>query len=150
MTNWRNCAPSFIGGGKTTTNYDVMISVPNWDKKSAKEGWQKKSLSFMFRNKAYERIRDHNAAYLRISEIQPNASRIYFDFMPDEYRSKTLGRKLSRKSGTNGYYRTVFPFLSKNEYEIINGYWIGEYTLLYDADCSHYYIENESVRGWRR
>lgn len=149
MTNWRDCAPTVIGGGKTSTDYEVMISVPNY-KKQAKEAWEEKAVSFMFRNKAYDRILDHNAAYLRISEIQPNSTRIYFDFMPDEYKSKTLGRKLSHKSGSSGYYRAVFPFLSKNEYTIVCGHWIGEYKLMYDADCGCYYIENNSVRGWRR
>ena len=151
--DWRDCAPTSRGHGRRAPKYDVLVTVvknKNATTPVAAE-WERMGVSFTFKNKGYDRIVDHNAAYLRISMIQPNSSRIYFDFMPDTFESKALGRRLSSKNG-NEYktYRTIFPLLSKREHELIVGHWIGEYELHYDADCSNYYIENKAVRGWLR
>ena len=149
--DWRDCGPASRGGGKRSANYDVLLTVVKNKtvKGEVDADWKLKGISFTFKNKGYARIVDHNGTYLRISMIQPTSTRIYFDFMPDDYRSKQLGLKLSKKEREENSFRTVFPFKTKREHDIVAGYWIGEYQLQYDADCSNYYIENKSVRGIR-
>lgn len=144
--DWRDCAPrQGARSGRGQASYDVLITDVNFKVKEETE-WKRRCLSFTFRNKGRRRIEDSDAVYLRISSIQPNTSKIYFDFMPDNYDSRALGRKLSKDETA---YVAKFPYISEHERKIIVGHWIGEYKLQYDADCGDYYIENKTVRGWR-
>ncbi len=88
--NWRECSAKSRGGN---AEYDVMVSVVTTRKKAgATEEWTWRGMCFSFRNSAYNYIKDCDYKYLRISQIQPSSTRIYFDFLPDSYNAKKMGR----------------------------------------------------------
>lgn len=146
--DWRNCAPQKNKRGGVA-KYDVLVTIVRIktvkDEKD-KTLWMNQGISFTFKNHGFDRITDHRGKYLRITRIEPNTQRIYFDFMIDDYNNRQIGRSLS-KDEKDKCYRTIFPFASEIEKKIVAGHWIGEYDLQYDGE--DYYIENRASKGWR-
>lgn len=75
---WRQ--PKSRGGkGRQASNYEVALTLTT----NGRASGNRKSLNITFRNRAYRKIQLMEAKRLRVSEINPNKDRIYFDFVLD-------------------------------------------------------------------
>lgn len=124
---WAEYDKHHNGGGKA--KYEVYVSVSYYNKK-----WH---LRISFANKGYRVA----SAYGRLihTEIMPNSTRIYLNFIPKE-TNDIIGRTLSKPQKKSELMVATFP-LSKIKAEIVRGKWIGCYKLEYDADNHYYYID---------
>lgn len=99
-------------------------------------------MSFTFRNKAYDKIKSEGWTHVNITTVRPNSEQIYFEFTNGEGRKLT---KLGKKA-----LNARFKFQNKTEYEVVKGFWQKEYDLLYDLECSLFYIDAVSPKQNQR
>lgn len=138
MIIWEDCTPKSSGGVKEP-KYDVMVSLTKQTRASSDDRLNH-DIGFTFRNKGYRAVED--SGYGIISKILPNTERIYFQFLPDTSISKKVGRKLSILKDSKSK-RLQVPVKSVTTYQVVSGYWLGEYRLEYDDAEGYYYISND-------
>ena len=110
-------------------DYDVSVSVTG----SKTNG---ESLNFYFANKGMEIAK--NFGRLEHSEILPNTTRIYFNFLP---RDERAGYCITKQGSSNRRLKATFPLRSKNKSSVVKGRWVGDYKIGYDRDYHYYYID---------
>lgn len=135
MIIWENCTPKVTSGAKSP-KYDVMLSLVK-QSRSSDDNRLNFDISFTFRNKGYTAT--EGFGYGIISKILPNTERIYFQFLPDTSIAKKSGRKLSHHKSSKAI-RLNIPIMSVTAYQVVSGYWIGEYRIEYDDVEGYYYI----------
>lgn len=126
---WEKYTPVVKHG--RSADYDVSVSVTV----SKTNG---ECLNFYFANKGVEIAK--NFGRLEHSEILPNTTRIYFNFLP---KGERAGYCISKQGGNDRRLKATFPLKGKsnNKASVIKGRWVGDYKIGYDREYHYYYID---------
>ena len=134
--------------GRQANNYEVALTLTT----NGRTSGNKKSLNITFRNRAFRKIQLMEARRLRVSEIDPNKDKIYFDFVLDgdneEGSYKLTNPNVRNKRQTAS---TVKFTVDNDEAFVIENFWVekqpcGVFSSYYQLlrEDEYFYIERKN------